>query len=140
MPMLVRPFRPDKAITLLGGDGIPSFKQPGRAQHPIYTAGTDSYHISIQHHKGKASVALGWMKTIIVDDRLFLPTLQPIITGDPMIVFVDLPVTLAPVVKFAGAYFQPSDKSTRSDIGLAAPETNKVNYLIPCVVGNPSGI
>ena len=80
------------------------------------------------------------MKTIIVDDRLFFPTFQPIITRDPMIVFVDLPVTPAPVVKFAGAYFQPSDKGTRGNIGLAAPEADKINHLVPCVVGYPSGI
>lgn len=80
------------------------------------------------------------MKPIIVDDRLFLPVLQPIITRDPMVVLIDLPVTLAPVVIFAGVYFQPSDKSTRGDISLATPEADKVNYLVPCVVGNPLGI
>jgi hypothetical protein len=57
-----------------------------------------------------------------------------------MVVFIDPPVTLAPVVKFAGAYFQPSDESTRGNISFATPKADKVNYLVPCVVGNPSGI
>lgn len=140
MPMLMRFLRPDKPIALAGEDGIPSFQQPGQAENPVDTAGTDSDHIGIQHHEGQASVALGWMKPIIINDHLFLPVLQPIITGDPMVVFVDFPVTTPPVIKLTGADLQPADKNTCGNISLSAPETDKINYLVARVVGNPSGI
>lgn len=140
MPMLVSSKRPDKAIALIGGDGIPFLQQPGHAQYPIYTARADGYQIGIQHHKGKASVTLSRMKPIVVDDRLLLPFFQPIITWDPAVVFVDLPITLAPVIKLTGADLEPMNKIVGGNFGFATPSADKVNHLIPRIVGNPSGI
>ena len=52
------------------------------------------------------------------DDRFLLPRLQPEITGDPTVVFVDAPVALSPVIELAGLHAQPMDESPGADLGL----------------------
>jgi len=38
-----------------------------------------------------------------IDDRLLVPLLQPKVSGNPTVVFVHLPIAIAPVVELAGA-------------------------------------
>ena len=118
---------------------MPSFQQSSAAQNPIHTAGADGHDIGIEHHIGKAPVTIGRVLTIIVDDRLPFPVFKPKITGDPMVVLIDFSIAPAPIVKLTGADMKPPDKIFNVDIGLAAPKIDKINNLIPGVVGNPPG-
>src|SRR5215470_1088163 len=71
------------------------------------------------------------------NDRFFLPRLQPKITGNPTIVFIDAPVALSPVVKLAGSHAQPVDKSPGTDLGLLRPASDEIHHLIPHIVWHP---
>ena len=56
-----------------------------------------------------------------------------------MVVFIDFPIALAPIVKFTGADLQPADKIADGNIGFTAPQVDKINNLISGIVGNPPG-
>ena len=74
------------------------------------------------------------MKT---DDGLFLPRLQPKITGNLTIVFIDTPVALSPIVKLAGSHAQPVEESPGTDLGLLRPAPEKIHHLVPYIVRHP---
>jgi hypothetical protein len=53
-------------------------------------------------------------------------------------VLVDLAVAFFPVVKLAGAQFDPVEEAAGRDLGLVAPGADKIDELIADVVGNPA--
>jgi hypothetical protein len=73
------------------------------------------------------------------DNSLFFPILQPEIPWDLPVMFVDLAVTLAPVIELADGDSQPTDKTGKGNFGFLMPKINKINNRVSSVMGNPSG-
>lgn len=61
------------------------------------------------------------MLGIEVDDGLFFPILQPEIPWDLPVMFVDLAVTLAPVIELADGDSQPTNEIGEGDFGFLLP-------------------
>src|SRR5437763_33692 len=74
-----------------------------------------------------------------VEDGLLLLESQPVVTGDPSIVLVDLAVAVLPVMELAVGDAQPGDVAAGGDVGLVRPGADEVDDLVAGVVGNPSG-
>lgn len=74
------------------------------------------------------------------DNSLLFPILQPEISRDLPVMFVDLAITLAPVIELADSDSQPADEGGKGNIGLLMPKVNKINYRISSVMGNPGGL
>src|SRR5271166_5642758 len=72
-----------------------------------------------------------------IDDRFFLPYLQPEIAGNPTVVFVDTTVALLPVIELAAGHAQPSNESPDADLGLLRPAPDEIYDLIPHIVRYP---
>ena len=53
-----------------------------------------------------------------IDDRLFLPVLQPEVPGNPTVVLVDAAIALSPGIELAGRDAKPPDEPRGSDLGL----------------------
>jgi hypothetical protein len=62
-----------------------------------------------------------------------------VVAWDPSVVFVDLAEALFPVVKLAGTDADPRQEATDRDFGLVAPAADKIDELIPNIVGDPAG-
>ena len=67
------------------------------------------------------------MGSIEVDDHLLLPVFQPVITGHPGVVFVDLAITSLSVEEFAGANPDPTHQARGGQFGLLGPFAHKVD-------------
>ena len=91
----------------------------------------------IEHHERQPPIALQRVFEIKVDNRLFLPVLQPEIPRDQGIVLVDFAVAALPVVILARSDAEPVDKVRHCDAGALGPAIDKVNYRIARIMGNP---
>src|SRR5580698_10524299 len=72
------------------------------------------------------------------DDRFLFPWFQLEIPGNPTVVLIHSPVTLAPVVELAGSNAQPLRKSSDADLGFLRPAPDKIHHLIPHIMRNPA--
>ena len=72
------------------------------------------------------------------DDGFLLPRLEPEIPGNPIIVLIHSPVTLAAVVELSGANVQPLRKSPDADLGSLRPASDKIHDLIPHIAPHPA--
>jgi len=63
-----------------------------------------------------------------LNDRFFLPRLQPEITGNPTVMLVHAPVALPPVIELAGGHTQPRDEPSYADLGLLRPASDEIHY------------
>jgi hypothetical protein len=71
------------------------------------------------------------------NDRLLLPILQPELPGNPAVVLVDAPVTLAPAVELAGCDVEPPDEPPGADLSLFRPAPDEIYDLVPRIVRDP---
>src|ERR1700746_2296850 len=118
MPVLMRLQRMLEPNPLAGRFPFPARQQSRASQHPPNTGRTYRHHLGIEHHESQPSIALQRMLPMELDNRSFLPVLQPEVPRDPAVVFVHPPITLPPVVELAGPNSQPSDESGNADLAL----------------------
>ena len=91
VPVLMRMRRLLETGPLARRLGLPSREQPGSLQDSPHAGRAYGHHVRIQHHERQSSISFQWIVAMEPDDRLLLPRLQPEITGDPTVVFVDAP-------------------------------------------------
>src|SRR3989441_6861487 len=77
------------------------------------------------------------MFQVKADDGLLFPRLQPEITGNPTVVFIDAPVAASPVVELAGPHAQPVDESSGADLGFFRPAPDEIHHQVPHIVWHP---
>lgn len=70
------------------------------------------------------------MALVEVEDGLALPTIEPVISGDPTVVLVGLAVALAPTVELAVRDAEPADEGGYGDLGLLGPDADEVDDLV----------
>ncbi len=78
------------------------------------------------------------MLPIKIEDRSFLPVLEPMIARDPAVVFVHFAVTLLPTVKGAFWHAHPAEDAMGRDVGPDLPMLHVIDDAIAYVVGNPN--
>src|SRR5207245_1508449 len=88
--------------------------------------GADRHDVGVQHHERQSPIAFQGMFQVKADDGLLFPRLQPEITGNPTVVFIDAPVAASPVVELAGLEEQTYHLSPLNLWGL-----NEHNGWIP---------
>ena len=69
-----------------------------------------------------------------IDDRLFLPIVQPMIAGNPAVVLVDFAVAASPVVKLASADAHPHNEPSGADLRFAGPAPDEIHDLVPHIM------
>ena len=114
--------------------------EPGLRKHLINTGWTHSHSVLIQHHKGKASISSIQMGEEKLNDHLLLPGLLPLVSRDPAVMHLHLPVALSPVIKRAGGYPNPSDKPGDINPCSPGPVSNEIHNPIPRIVRHPHGL
>src|ERR1700683_1593130 len=72
------------------------------------------------------------------NNHFLLPRLQPEIPGNPTVVLIHSPVTLAPVVELAGPNTQPIGESPDVDLGFLRQTSDDIHHCIPPIVRDPS--
>src|SRR5438128_3437373 len=92
---------------------------------------------SVEHHERQPPIAFQPILQMEIDDRFFLPQLQPEIAGNPTVVLVDATVTLPPVVELAGGHAQPMNESSDAALGLLRPAPDEIHNLVPHVMRYP---
>ena len=78
------------------------------------------------------------MLLLVIQDMLFLPVLQPEISGDFSVVFVDFSIMVAPSVKLAFTDAQPGDEQLEGKPGFLRPVIDKIDDGIAGVGKNPA--
>src|SRR5438132_14156079 len=79
------------------------------------------------------------MFQVKADDGLLFPRLQPEITGNPTVVFIEAPVAASPVVELAGPHAQPVDESSGADLGFFRPAPDEIHHQVPCLASAGTG-
>src|SRR5205807_9321166 len=77
------------------------------------------------------------MFQVKADDGLLFPRLQPEITGNPTVVFIDAPVAASPVVELAGPHAQPVDESSGAELGSFRPAPDEIHHQVPHIEWHP---
>jgi hypothetical protein len=137
VPVFVRTERLLKSHPLERHLGIVPLHQPGVAEHSVDAGGAGCRYIGVKHHEGETAVALKGDSVVKLDDGLLFPVFEPPVAGNPAIMFVDLAVTLPPVVELALADAQPLDELLGRDLRPIRPVASVIDDLVTGVVGNP---
>jgi hypothetical protein len=95
--------------------------------------------VAIKHHEGESAIALQREPMVEVDDRVLLPLLEPVITGDKHVVFVGFAVAISPLVILGAGEFHPAhQEQQRTDLGAGREPRDEVDDIVTGVVGNPA--
>ena len=73
-----------------------------------------------------------------VDDRILLPLLEPVITGNQDVVFVSFTVAISPLVILGAGEFHPVHQAQRADLGAGREPLDEVDDIVTDVVRNPA--
>jgi hypothetical protein len=137
VPVFVRTERLLKSRTLDRRFGIVPLHQPRVAEHSVDAGGARCRYIGVEHHEGETAVALEEGFIVKLDDGLLSPVFEPPVAGNPAIMFIDLAVTLPPVIELALADAQPLDELLGRDLRPIRPVASVIDDLITGIVGNP---
>ncbi len=77
------------------------------------------------------------MQAVVLDDRVLLLLVDPVIAWNFGIVLVDLSVALLPIKILAARDPNPADEALRGDLGRFGPEIYEIDDRIARVVRNP---
>src|ERR1700730_98760 len=95
--------------------------EPCSSQNPINTGRTDRNHIGVEHHKGNTSITLQRMDVVEVDNRPFLPVLQPMVARNQCIVFGDLAIMSVPTQMLARGDTDPAHETADGQLSQSGP-------------------
>jgi hypothetical protein len=137
VPVLVGPQGLHEALAL--GRGLGSVAvEPARLLEDAVDAGrATSDDVGVNHHEGEPAVALQGKEFLEVEDGFAFLGFEPVVAGDPGIMFVDLAVAVLPRVPLGSGQAQPQQKASDREAGLVGPTADEVNDLIAGIVGNP---
>jgi hypothetical protein len=75
-----------------------------------------------------------------VDDGLLFLGFEPVVAGDPGVVFVGLAVAVLPGVPLGGGDAEPEEEADNGDAGFAGPAVDEVDDVVAGIVGNPASV
>jgi hypothetical protein len=119
--------------------GRPGQKSFG-LEDAIDAGGTARDDIGIEHHEGESSVAFAGVLAGEDADALFFVVGEPVVTGDPGVMLIDLAEARDPIVILADADADPRQEATQSNAGLVAPVADEIDDLVAGIVGNPAAL
>jgi len=140
MPVLVGLQGLDETGSLLGDGRRGAGQQSCVLEDAVHAGRATSHLVGIQHHEGQAPVAFQRVTAGEGADAILLITGQPVVAWHPGVVLVDFAEAFFPVVELAGADADPGQKAPNRDLGLVAPGTDKIDDLVPRVVGRPGAV
>ena len=138
VPVFVRRERLHETGPFFRGDGGRSREQPRGFQDPVNAGGSAGDDVLVDHHERESPIAFERMTPGIDADLFLLVFGEPVVAGDPGIVFVDLAETMFPVVEFAGGDADPRKETTSGSAGLVAPVADVVDDAVTGVVRHPT--
>ena len=103
MPVLVRGEGLDEAGAFFGGFASAASDEVCCLEHAVGGGGCDRCHVGIEHHEGEGAITFEWVLAGVVDDGLFFPFFQPVLTRHLGVVFVGFAVAFAPTAELARA-------------------------------------
>ena len=137
MPVFVRDERLDEASPFLGRLAIGSTNQSSGFEHAVGGGGGHGGHIGIEHHEGKAAVALQRMRAGVVDDGLTFPGFEPMIPRHQGVVFVGFSVSLPPAGELAGTEFTPAQEVAEGNGCQGVHALEEINDGVSVIRGSP---
>ena len=96
MPVLVGVEWLIEPATLARRHTAGSADQAGTLQHSVDGCWTGGNYISIDHHKRASAISIQGVLGGELDNRVVLPTLEPVIAGNQGVMLVGLAVSLLP--------------------------------------------
>ena len=138
VPVLVACKRLDESGAFLGRLGRWPGQKAGNLEDAVDTGRTAGDLVGIEHHKGQASISLKGMCSREAANAFFLVLGEPMVTGHPSVVFVDLAEALLPIMKLAGADADPGKEATDGDVRLVAPDADEIDDRVTRIVGCPT--
>ena len=119
-----------EALALGGGLGrVPV--EPASLLEDAVNAGraTDS-DVGVDHHEGQAAVTLQGEECLEVEDGLTFLGFEPVVTGDPGVVLVDLAVAVLPRVPLGGGQAEPEQEAGDGNAGFVGPAVDEIDDLV----------
>lgn len=114
----------DEACAFLAGGDFLAIQPPSSFEDAISGTWAHGDNVLVEHHECQSSVTFQGMFVMEVNDRLFLPLLEPPVTRNLAIVGVDLPIAFLPLVVLAGAEFCPSQQRVGMERPLVSSNTS----------------
>ena len=130
VPVFMRGSGLNKARSLLGGLSVPGVKAPSGFENSIGGRRTHTGDISINHHEGKAAIAVERVFGVKIQDGLALCRVKPMGSWDIAIVFIGGAITLLPFIKFTPRHTNPFDKKLGRNVSFLRPMSDKINHFI----------
>ncbi len=140
MPMFVRTARLLETLSFARRFQVAPIEDACGFQHAINARCADRNDVGIEHLVRESPVAIERMFPVKIEDSSLLPVFEPMVPGDPAIVFVDLSVTLLPTVKGAFWHTHPTEDAVGGNLGSILPMMNIIDDAIAYVVGNPNSV
>jgi hypothetical protein len=127
-------------VPFFDGFGFPAVEKPRLLEHPVgcRRAHGDLAAVVIEHHERQPTIAVERASVVVVDDRLSLPLLDPVVAGHLAVVLVGFAVALLPVVELALRDPQPSHEMLDRNLGETRPSRDKVDDRVAQIMGNPA--
>jgi hypothetical protein len=97
VPVLVGCERLHKTAAFERGLRLPGVEQASALEDAISARRAHRHDVAIKHHEGQPAIALQREFVVELDDRILLPLLEPVITGNEHIVFVGFAVAISPL-------------------------------------------
>jgi len=115
-------------------------EEASHLEDAVDAGGTTGGAVLVEHHEGEPSVALQREQGVEVQDGLFLLCFEPVVAGNPGVVFVDLAVTVLPGMPLGGSNPDPEQEAGDGDAGLVGPAVDEIDDVVAGVVGNPESV
>ena len=138
MPVLVRSQRLNEARSLLRRLSVPTVQTTRLRQHTVRRRWAQGHHVFVQHHERQSPIPVQRMAVEVVDDALALTVLDPMIPRHQAVVFVHLPVPLAPVVKLPPSQPAPLNDLLHRHTRLRGDRVDEIDNLVTTVMCNPA--
>jgi len=140
MPVLMRLFRLIEAGSFAGRLVRRTADAARVFQDAVHRRGTCGHEVGVEHHEGQAAVTFLVMLAFEIEDRLFLPLFQPVVAGNPAVMFVDLAVARFPIGELALRNAQPMDQLRRGNLRPLVPIADVIHDFVTRIVGNPASV
>ncbi len=138
VPVLVGLERLLEAHPFLRRAAGPPIQAASGAQHAVHGCRTGGDDVLVDHHEGEPAVPVERMPLVEVEDRLLLVRGELVVSVEPAVVLVDLPVPLLPGVELAPLETEPRDEPSRRNLGSLGPIGGEVDDTVAHVGGNPA--
>ena len=137
MPVLMRCDRLHKAGAFARWLAASAADEARILEYPVCGGWRNSDDVTVEHHKGEDAVAVHRMTLSIVNDGLFFPFLQPVVTRSLGVVLVGLAIALAPACELARAQLAPAQQAAQGNLSERVHMFEEVHHGVSLVGRRP---